>query len=113
MDYPRTRGDAETFLWYLYHEKAQVYIGTGGGWFLAVPSRCTQLTKDDRCAIYRWQLKQCAQHSHPNAKKLGEIARFVFRTEEELLAYLKERRPALFKKLPAATRKIAGVAGGR
>ncbi len=108
MTYPRTRGDTEAFLWYLYHKKAQVYISTEGEWHLLMPSRCIQLTKDNRCKIASWQLHRCFQHTHPNSGRIEDVARFVFRTEEELLLYLRERRPALFKKLPAATRAVVG-----
>ena len=106
MEYPQTRGQAESFLWYLYHD-TEVYIGTDGQWYLNVPSRCSQLLKGGVCGVAGRQPEICAQHSENGARKLNDVARYLFRTEKELLAYFKEKRPALFKKLPLGTRKVA------
>ncbi|MBI5179141.1 MAG: hypothetical protein HZA04_07760 [Nitrospinae bacterium] len=107
MTYPRTRSTIETFLWHIYHENSKVYISRKGEWHLLVPSRCSQLTTDNRCRL-KHQLEQCAQHTYPGAKKIEDVARFVFHNEDELLRYLKEHRPAIFKKMPLATRRVIG-----
>lgn len=108
MDYPRTRADAEAFLYYLYHRRTRVYIAKSGDWFLLVPSRCAHLKTGNRCAIEGRQLEYCTQHQHIKTKNIADIARRVFSTERQFLGYLKKHRPALFKKLPAATRRVVG-----
>lgn len=104
MEYPRTRGQAESYLWYLYHD-AEVYIDNDNDWYLNVPSRCNQLLKGGVCGVAGRQPEICGQHSGNGARKLDDVVRYRFTTERELLAYLKEKRPALFKKLPLGTRK--------
>lgn len=111
MEYPRTKGDVESFLWYLYHG-VSVYIGKNGRWYLNARSRCGKLSKDKKCSVADRQPEVCAQHSGNGAKKLKDVIRYNFKNETELLAYLKEKRPALFKKLHPATRSIAN-GGGR
>jgi Fe-S-cluster containining protein len=106
MEYPVTRGQAESYLWYIYHG-AEVYIGNDGQWYLNVPSRCNQLLKGGVCGVAGRQPEICSQHSQNGAKKLDDVARYRFTSEKELLSYLKEKRPALFKKLPLATRRAA------
>ena len=104
MEYPQTRGQAESYLWYLYHD-AEVYIGKDGQWYLNVPSRCNQLLKSGVCGVAGRQPEICGQHSENGARKLDDVVRYRFTTEKQLLAYFKEKRPALFKKLPLGTRK--------
>ena len=108
MDYPTKRGGIDTFLWYIYHGNAQVYIGKDGEWYLLVPSRCVHLTKENRCKLEGRQPDYCAQHGHIKAKDIHDVAKHVFTNEAELLAYLKARRPKLFARLPDATRAAAG-----
>jgi hypothetical protein len=105
MNYPRSKGDIESFLWYLYHEGVEVIIGNDGEWYIVVKGKCKQL-KRGRCLIADRQPVQCLQHGDV-PRSIKSISRFHFKTELDILVYLKEKRPALFKKLHAKTRKIA------
>jgi len=106
MPYPRTKPDVEGFLFYLYHGDAEVFIGCDGEWYLRVRGKCSQLTANGRCRIKNRQAEECLQHGH-GIKTIKDAARFRFRDEYELLSYLREKRPALFRKLHPDTRKLA------
>lgn len=108
MNYPTKRGGIDTFLWYIYHGDAQVYIGKDGEWYLLVPSSCVHLTKGNRCKLEGRQPDYCTQHGHLKATDIHDVAKHVFTNEVELLTYLKERRPKLFARLPDATRAVVG-----
>jgi len=105
MDYPRSVPQIESFLWYIYHD-TEVYVGKDGRWYLKVPSRCSRLSKEMRCTVSVRQPGKCSEFAGNGATSLDDVAKARFRTERELLAYLKARRPALFKKLRTATRRM-------
>jgi len=105
MNYPRSKGDVESFLWYLYHEGVEVMIGKNGEWYIVVKGKCKQL-KGGKCLVAKRQPIQCLQHGD-EPRSIKSISKFHFETELEILLYIKEHRPALFKKLHAKTKKIA------
>lgn len=107
MNYPRSKGDIEAFLWYLYHEGVEVIIGNDGEWYIVVKGKCKQL-KGGKCLVADRQPDQCLQHGD-EPRSIKSISRYYFKNELELLSYLKEKRPALLKKLHAKTRKIANT----
>jgi len=106
MNYPKSKSDIEAFLFYIYHEDVEAFIGHDGEWYIRYKSICSHLTKDKKCGIKNRQADECTQHGTGN-KKIKDVARFHFKTEYDLVIYLKEHRPALFKKLYSQTQKIA------
>ncbi len=108
MNYPRTKWDVESFLWYLYHEGCEVFIDEYHDWYLAVRGKCIQLMANEKCAVERRQPVICAEFSDYEAKKISDLALYRFKTEKQLLKYFKEERPALFKKLMPKIRAATG-----
>ena len=107
MNYPRTMWDIESFLWYLYHEECEVFIDKHHEWYVAVPGRCEKLGKDGRCGAGRRQPLVCGEFSDYPAKRIADLAMHHFKTERELLGYLREHRPRLFAKLSPVIRAVA------
>ena len=104
MDYPRSKSGIEAYFWYLYHKNVEVIIDHEGEWFIIVKGKCSKLS-GKRCLINNYQPENCMQHGE-KPRSLNEVAKYRFPTEQDLLAYLKDHRPALFKKLYPASRRI-------
>ncbi len=108
MSYPKTKPDIEAFLYYLYHEDVELFVDNYYDWFLLLKGKCSKLAKNGNCKIKDRQADECTQHGH-EVESLEDTAKYHFRNEWELVRYLKENRPALFKKLYPETRKIAAL----
>lgn len=108
MEYPRTGTDIEAFLFYLYHERIEVFIDSYSGWHVLARGRCSQLSPKNACRISNRQADECLQHGEDGGS-IEEVAKFHFRNEYELVTYIRERRPALFKKLHPNTQKVADL----
>ncbi|MDH5542513.1 MAG: YkgJ family cysteine cluster protein [Nitrospinota bacterium] len=110
MDYPRSKGGIESFLWYIYHRNIEVIIGHDGEWYIVVKGKCSKLS-GTRCLASSDQPENCLMHGE-KPRSLNDVAKFRFTTEIDLLLYLREHRPALFKKLNPATQKAARNGNG-
>jgi len=104
---------ATDVLWYLYHENVSVYLDEDGEWSVHFETRCRNLRDDLLCRIYESRPHICRAFDSAtcevNSRGGGALA---FRTPEEFLAWLKARKPRVYRAIerthvPQAVRERA------
>ncbi|MDH4184662.1 MAG: YkgJ family cysteine cluster protein, partial [Nitrospinota bacterium] len=89
---PTTRQDVENLKWELHFVNTQVFIRSKR-WYKLSLGRCRYLDENFRCSIYERRPQICRDHSPPDCEFHGEIFDVMFKSPEELQAYIdKENR---------------------
>ena len=84
---PTTKQDVENLKWELHFVNTSVFIRSKR-WYKLSSGRCRYLDQDNRCSIYERRPKICREHNPPDCEKHGEIFDVMFKTPEELQAYI-------------------------
>ncbi len=92
IDTPKTKRDFEDIKWYLYHEGISVYIDNEGDWLVQLPSRCTHLKRDGKCAIYERRPPVCREAKVSECERNIKETRVLFSKPEDIEKYLKKKR---------------------
>ena len=91
---PRSGEDFEDIRWYLYHERAHVYIDRDGDWVVEMELACEKRDpKTGRCTIYDDRPPMCRDAKLSECERNREDARVRFRTVEDYDRWLGTRRP--------------------
>ena len=98
---PNSIDHATEMLWYLYHQNVTVYRDGDGEWSVVFETRCRNLQPDLRCAIYEHRPEICRDFDNKTCEVNDPEGGLAINTPEELLDYLRARRPKLFKKIEA------------
>ena len=101
IDGPETLRGATDMLWYLYHQDVTVYRDGDGEWSVVFETRCRNLRSDLRCAIYEQRPEICRHFDNRICEVNDPEGGLSITTPEQLLDYLRERRPRLFEKIEA------------
>lgn len=97
---PRTRRDFDELLWFLLHQNVYLFVDDENDWYVQFNTPCTALV-EQRCGVYRqrpricheYKVDECTTYSDGPAEKL------LFTSPDELLAYVRTKRPKTFRHL--------------
>lgn len=95
LDKPETKTDYDEIVWLLLHKNVWVYIDAEDGeWYVQFNTPCEKLDDNRLCKIYKNRPKVCRKHTHDSCEKYGEGDYFkkMFKTKEDFLKYLKEKK---------------------
>jgi Fe-S-cluster containining protein len=101
IDPPRSVTSATEMLWYLYHQNVTLYRDGDGEWSVVFETRCRNLAPDLLCSIYEHRPEICRDFDNKTCEVNDPEGGLAINTPQELLDYLRVRRPKLFKKLEA------------
>ena len=116
---PNSVSNATDMLWYLYHQNVTVYRDGDGEWSVVFETRCRNLGPDLLCGVYEHRPEICRAFDNRSCEVNDPDGGLNITTPGQLLDYLRERRPRLFKKIakkylpPALRVRPARAAGGR
>jgi len=98
FDTPETKEDYEEVIWMLMHENVTVYIDEDG-WNVEFKTPCMALDEKGLCKIYPERPEICKKYSQDDCIKHGDgdFCSYLFKTKEDLLKYLKEKKINLDK----------------
>ena len=96
---PTTPRTATDVLWYLYHEHVSVYRDHGREWAVIFDARCRHLQDDLLCAVYAERPHICRGFDNTDCEVNAPGGVTVFREPREFLAYLKARRPRVYRQV--------------
>ena len=93
IDTPKNDEEYDEIIWYILHKKVYVYIDQeDNSWNLVFESECGEL-KDGHCLNYEGRPTICRTHSAKECEKhTGSAEKYTFRTPNDLLSYLKEKK---------------------
>ncbi|MCR4414144.1 MAG: YkgJ family cysteine cluster protein [Thermoguttaceae bacterium] len=87
IDTPTEWADFEYIRWFLFHERAAVFV-ENGDWYLLVYTRCKHLREDNRCAIYPARPNVCREYSTTNCEYEDDwVYDHYFETSEQVEEY--------------------------
>jgi Fe-S-cluster containining protein len=98
---PNSVRRATDMLWYLFHENVTVYRDGGGEWSVVFETRCRNLQPDLRCSVYEHRPEICRSFDNTTCEINDPEGGLAINTPEQLMDYLRERRPRLFEKVEA------------
>jgi Fe-S-cluster containining protein len=106
---PSSLRNASDILWYLYHEKISIYRDGDGEWSVVFETRCRHLQGSLLCAVYPERPIICRDFDNTTCDVNDPEGGLAFATPEAFLAWLKQGRPGLYRRLveryvPAALR---------
>lgn len=100
IDKPRKARCASDILWYLYHENVYVYVDGNDDWSVHFEGRCRNLGDDLRCLIYEQRPDICRGFDNTSCEVNDhEHESLTFRQPTEFLAWLRENRPKVYKRV--------------
>lgn len=109
VENPRAPQEVNDLLWYIYHQASELYLDVDGDWSVVFHQKCVHLDEKNRCGIYERRPTVCRQFS-ANGCHGGNFTESVkehFRTDRDFIHWIKNRRPALFKRLKPDVRRLA------
>lgn len=112
IDAPRSAWEYDQWVWVLHHRSLEVYVEKPERWFLHIETRCEQLNEQGRCRIHGSHPILCREYDPRVCERRLPLADIVawFKTAAELEHWLRERRPAHWKRLEAwRARKTAAA----
>jgi Fe-S-cluster containining protein len=87
-------------LWYLYHENVYIYVDGDNDWSLHFETRCKNLDDDLLCRVYEQRPHICREFDNETCEVNDhDNTNMVFRDPTVFLAWLKESKPKVYKKL--------------
>lgn len=106
---PNSVRRATDMLWYLYHHNVTVYRDGDGEWSVVFETRCRHLRPDLLCGVYEHRPEICRDFDNRSCEVNDPEGGLSITTPEELLAYLRERRPRLCRRIEERFVPPAGV----
>lgn len=99
IDTPKKWEDYEYIRWFLFHERATVFIEEGS-WYLLVYTKCKHLRDDHLCGIYETRPQICRDYSTDNCEYEDDwVYDHYFETSEQIEEYAE----AVLKPRPGRT----------
>ena len=91
LDEPEEERDIDDMCWFLLHENVGIYVTEEGDWYIEFHTPCKKLD-DNTCDMYKTRPEVCKEHPMDNCEinGKGEPWEHYFKTQEELLAYIKK-----------------------
>ena len=87
LDTPTTWEDFEYLRWYLFHQRAAVFL-EDGNWYLLVNTECKHLRDDGLCAIYEDRPQVCRDYHTDQCEYEDDwVYERYFETSEQIEEY--------------------------
>jgi hypothetical protein len=101
IDAPRSAWEYDQWIWALHHSGIEIYVERPEAWYLLVHTRCRRLNDHGRCSIYGRHPVLCREYDPRSCERRLPLAdvRAWFHDAPELEAWLKEERPAHWRRL--------------
>ena len=96
---PTSVDNVTDMLWYLYHQDVSLYRDGDGEWSVVFETRCRHLRHDLLCAIYEDRPPICRNFDNTTCEVNDPEGGLAIATPEQLVEYLRARRPRLLKKI--------------
>jgi hypothetical protein len=109
---PTTKQEVENLKWELHFINTSVFIRSRR-WYKLSMGRCRYLDKNNRCSIYERRPQICRDHIPPDCEKHGEIFDVMFKTPEELQAYIDKETKARKRRLAGKAKAAGGTSRRR
>jgi Fe-S-cluster containining protein len=108
IDDPTAFKDYENIFWYLAHRDVSVYIDHEGDWYLEFRTLCRHLTPSATCEIYAERPLICEDYSFEECEVTTREPgyRTRFESHEQLLDWLRERRPKAYQRYMRRRREL-------
>lgn len=113
---PTTPKLATEILWHLYHHGVSVCRDEAGEWYVQFEARCKNLGPGNLCEVYLNRPHICRAYDDQTCEvNAPQIDLIEFKEPSHFLAYLREKRPKVFKAIehkyvPLAHQPGAGTA---
>ena len=106
IDAPRAAWEYDQWIWALYHDRVSLYVEKPERWFVHFETTCRHLNQQGRCAVYGRHPVLCRDYDPRACERRLPLADVVawFDDGDELEAWLRERRPAHYRRLMAHRR---------
>ncbi len=91
IEKPETKERIEEYRWYLFHRNTEIFIDNDGNWQLLFKTPCNELDENGYCKVYEIRPQICRDYSAEYCSRTGKDHTHLFKTPEELTAFLKTR----------------------
>jgi len=108
IEKPDTAMRREEYKWYLHHRNTEIYIDNEGSWQLLFKTPCNELDENGFCLVYETRPQICRDYSAEYCSRTGKDHTHLFKTPDEMTAYLNETDAAK-KKVKKTVRKKKSV----
>lgn len=96
---PKDAKDVDHLIWLIHHQNVAVFIDDEG-WYVQFITPCRH--QNGKCAIYPCRPDICRDYSHTECEfYMPEEDKAFFKDAKDILAYLKEHKPELWKEISA------------
>jgi hypothetical protein len=96
---PNSVRRATDMLWYLYHQNVSVYRDGDDEWSVVFETRCRNLGPDLLCTVYEHRPEICRAFDNRTCEINDPEGGLAITTPQELMDYLRKRRPRLHERL--------------
>lgn len=92
MDAPKSIEDWDLIRWMVAHENVAVFMDHEGDWLVEFKTKCSKLSSENRCTIYKVRPKLCSDYPLDDCIMNGTEAaeKIRFDTMEEVEKYIKD-----------------------
>jgi Fe-S-cluster containining protein len=102
IDEPTTWDDYDAIRWYLAHGQTMIYVDKAQ-WYLLVMSRCSYLSRENRCGIYLNRPRICREYTTRDCEYDNDwIFEKIFETPEQIWEYAEAVLPPRRSRASAA-----------
>jgi len=108
IDPPRAAWEYDQWIWALHHRGIQLYLEFPEAWYVHFETVCEKLNDEGRCSIYGRHPVLCREYDPRICERrvpLSEV-RAWFNHGEDLENWLRDHRPAHYKRLMAFRRDM-------
>ena len=90
---------ASEVLWFLYHDKVEIYRDATGEWSVVFETRCRNLAPDLRCGVYEHRPQICREFDDEGCEVNAPEGSLTLRTPAEFLDWLRAHHPGVHRRL--------------
>ncbi len=114
IDVPRSSWEYDQWIWVLHHRNLEVYLEKPERWYLHIEARCEQLKDNGHCKVYEDRPVLCREYDPRSCERRAPLSDIVawFKTGADLERWLRDKRPAHWKRLLEHRANRAGATGG-
>jgi Fe-S-cluster containining protein len=110
IDAPTTNAEYDQIVWYLYHERVEVFVDWEDAWHVLFRTRCEKLSSAGMCGVYDTRPAICKDFDWRACERRytpedGSPDKLAWLDAEGFLAWFEAKRPRAFARYQAHLRK--------